>query len=68
MTTETAKQLKALGIDPDNASQGVTYSKTGITYAVKEFFSEARGIKMFRVFADGKLKLLAQEQIIAIFG
>jgi hypothetical protein len=67
MTTETIKQLQAIGVDPSKAQQGVTFGASGIHYIVKEFFSETRGIKMFRVYANGKLTLKAQEQVCAIF-
>jgi len=67
MTNETICQLQAIGVDPAKAQKGVTHDASGIFYIVKEFFSETRGIKMFRVYANGKLTLKAQEQILAIF-
>jgi hypothetical protein len=67
MTTETIKQLQAIGVDPAKAQQGVIFGASSIHYTVKEFFSEARGIKMFHVYANGKLTLRAQEQVCAIF-
>lgn len=65
MTLQAA--LQTIGIDPAAAANGVTFAKTGRFYQVAAFVGEQRGIKLFRVLRDGKLVMLAEEQVLAIF-
>ena len=65
MTLQSA--LQAIGIDPVAAANGVTFPKTGRFYQVAAFVGGQRGIKLFRVLRDGKLVMLAEEQVLAIF-
>lgn len=67
MNTATISALQAIGVDPAKAQQGITFGPSGIYYTVSELFSDARGIKTFRLFANGKLTLKASEQVKAIF-
>jgi hypothetical protein len=67
MTTFTITQLQALGIDPKRVAEGVTFQKSGFFYQNAEFLTEKQGIKFFRTTRNGKLRMLAQEQMIAIF-
>ena len=64
----TTQQLQAIGIRPATVKDGVTFAANGKVYQGAQFLGETRGIKMFRVTCDGKPKMLAQEQMIAIFG
>ena len=64
----TIAALEAIGVDPVKASRSVTHPKSGVTYEIAHYYGEQKGIKLFRVYADGKLKLRAEEQIKAIFG
>jgi hypothetical protein len=67
MDTRTRAALAAIGVDSAKAETGVTYGPSGTHYSVKELFLDANGIKVFRVYANGQLKLRAQEQVQAIF-
>ena len=67
MNTATISALQTIGVDPAKAQQGVTFGHTGTYYTVSELFSDVRGIKIFRLFADGKLTLRGGEQVKAIF-
>jgi outer membrane receptor for Fe3+-dicitrate len=67
MTPETIQQLQAIGVDPVKASQGVTFGPNGTVYSVVEFFSKARGARIFRLRAGDRLTLRAEEQVRAIF-
>ena len=63
----TIEALISIGVDPTKASFGVTHPKSGVTYEIAHYYGEKNGIKLFRVYADGKLALRAEEQIKAIF-
>ena len=65
-TEETIEALKAIGVDPTKASFEVT-AKSGITYGIAHYFGERQGVKLFRVYANGKLALRAEGQIRKIF-
>jgi len=67
MNTVTISALQAIGVDPAKAQQGVTFGPSNTYYAVSELFSDTRGIKIFRLFANGKLTLRGEEQVKAIF-
>jgi hypothetical protein len=67
LTPSTVLELLEIGVDPVKAAHGARFEQSDTFYEVVEFFSEQRGIKMFRVSANGKLKLLGQEQVKAIF-
>ena len=67
MRLETIQQLSAIGVDPIKASQGVTFGPNGTTYSVVEFFSEARGVRIFQLRAGDRLTLRAEEQVRVIF-
>ena len=66
-TEETIEDLIAIGVDPVKASMEVTFKKTGTKYAIAHYYGERKGIKLFRVYRNGKLALRAEQQIRAIF-
>lgn len=63
----TTQQLQSIGINPAIVQSGVTFAANGKVYQGAEFISEQRGIKLFRVTCDGKPRMIAQEQMRAIF-
>mgnify|MGYP003114893996 CR=1 FL=1 len=65
---ETIEALIAIGVDPVKASWEVTFAKSGKTYSIAHYYGERKGIKLFRVYCNGKLALRAENQIRAIFG
>ena len=67
MNSQTIAQLQAIGLDPQRVAVGLTFEASGYFYKGAEFLSEKEGIKLFRTTRDGKPRMLAQEQMIAIF-
>ena len=67
MNSQTITQLQAIGLDPQRVAAGVTFEASGYFYKGAEFLKEKQGIKLFRTTRDGKPRMLAQEQMIAIF-
>ena len=63
----TQQALIAIGIDPTVAREGITFAKTGQSYQVAAFIGEKQGIKLFRVLRDGQPRMIATEQMQAIF-
>ena len=68
MNTTTLAQLKAIGLDPQRVAEGVLFEKSGYFFQGAEFLKEKQGIKLFRTTRDGKPRMLAQQQMISIFG
>lgn len=67
MNTKTIERLQAIGVNPAKAAKGVTYAKSGHFYKVDHYWQTVKGVSIFRVRRNGKLALMAQEQIQAVF-
>lgn len=67
MTRETIQQLQAIGLEPAKVAAGVTFAANGFFFKDAEFLKETNGIKLFRTTRNGQPRMLAQEQMIAIF-
>lgn len=68
MTNETIQQLQALGLDPKIVEAGIRHEKSDNFYKGAEFIKEKHGFKLFRTTQNGHPRMLAQEQMIVIFG